>query len=547
MKKMITSGGRWLCSPKTGLLVASMLCSFAQGSAQGITSPDTVNVGTAVAFGLNDTENKYTSFAWEFENSSFTPVFDSARPIPNTSVVGDQFALASGACMVYDPAKKGYYAFVTCASNGFNNPNVQRLEFGANPANPAPVVVNLGNPGSAFITNNTGYHNMEDIKIVMDDNGVFHAFISNGGLVHWVFGNGLSNVPTVASRIFANFSVLSLNTNLAVVQYNGSWHLFAGQTSGAPVRFDLGSNLNNIPAAIPYQIFSTPAGYPELGYFALVKEQGQWYMNMSALQSGSPLLKYSFGTNLLNNNPATSIVTLTGPSMNNNRGLNVVKTCDTLYMLGMNQGGTLFSFNYQNNIANTPVAQNRGQLFSIQGGYEVMRPYWYNDTLWAITTSYANSPSANVFRIPLAKINGARGVTQYYDAAAAHTYAMPGVYDVSLYCDQADNGGPRSYCKTIVVRQPVSAIQELSSGNLALRVFPNPATDMIQVILPDDGRFSYTISNMMGQQLGSAGDIRGTKGTSYAVNLKALHLASGMYVIRLRDGAAQYTSRFVVK
>ncbi len=434
------------------VLFSFLVLSAAQRSnAQGITSADTVCPGVPVTFSLNS-DNNFISYAWEFETQSLSQIISNALPIPNTGTNGNSFAVVAQATMVYDTSNNSYYAFVTNTSSGYTNPSVQRLSFGANP-NSTPSNVNLGNPNNAFIA--TSYSNLEAVELVLDENGIFHAFFTNRGIVHWIFGNGLNNPPTQAERIFDNTNVMGMGMQLSILRENNQWTIFAGQAYGPAniIRLDLGPDLNNIPNIVPSTMLPRPlSGYfNHPSYFAMLKDMGSWYMYVTTLGGSTPLVKYSFGTNLQNNNPTVSSLGTTNPPLIDNRGLNFVKGCDTFFMLGLNQDGTILSFNFQNSLNNIPSVQSLGTRYGSNVNMQVLKPYWYNDTLWALSGSWNSHPTSNIFRLPILCIPSGNSIIKYHNPTATYTFSTPGIYNVTLYCDQADPRGPQAFCKQIVV------------------------------------------------------------------------------------------------
>ncbi len=365
--------------------------------------------------------------------------------------------------MVYDTVADKYYAFVTSASSGYVNPSVQRLNFGANPHS-TPVATNLGNPGNAFIV--AANANMEAVELVLDETGIYHAFFCNRGIVHWVFGNGLGNPPTITTRIFDNPAILSMSMQMSVLKTGNQWIAFCGQTYGPAniVRFNLGADLNSIPATLPYTTIPAPPGGFGLApaYFSILKENGQWVMMVAPLSSsGAPLYRYNFGASLQNNSPAVTNLGAPAPAaMSDNRGLNFIKTCDSFYMLGLNQNGTVLSFNFQNNITTVPTAQSLGNLVGTGVNAQVLKPYWYKDTLWALTGNWNNNATATVYRMPLLKMTSGQTTTRYYNPATTYTFTSPGVYNVKLYCDQGDPRGPQAFCKQIIVTDTATQNQQ---------------------------------------------------------------------------------------
>jgi gliding motility-associated-like protein len=419
---------------------------------QDIVSSDTVCVGVPVPFSLSINTNS-TTYVWEFGTNSMVPILSTAIPVPNTASAGNTFTVVDQATMVYDTANNNFYAFVTSAGPGYSFPSVQRLDFGSNPHS-VPITTDLGNPNNVFIS--PSYSNLEAVEIVLDETGIYHAFFANRGIVHWVFGNGLNNPPTQVSRIFDNPAVLGMGMQMAVMKVGGQWIIFCGQSFGINniVRFDLGTNINALPVIIPYTILPAPTGgfVGAPCYFAILKESGSWHMQVSPLSLNAPLYRYDFGVNIQNNSPTITDQGVISPvSVNLNRGLNFIKSCNSFYMLGLNQDGEVLSLNYQNNINNTPVSSSLGQVYGPNVNMVVLKPYWYNDTLWALSGNWNSNLFATVYRFPLLAIPSGNAVIKYYDPTTTYTFSSPGIYDVTIYCDQADPRGPQTFCKQIVV------------------------------------------------------------------------------------------------
>jgi gliding motility-associated-like protein len=520
---------------------------------QNIVAPDTVCVGVPANFTL-DSAGNFASFAWEFGTNSLTPILTTSVAIPGTPTNSTQFSVVAQTTMIYDTSNNSYHAFITSASSGYTNPTVQRLDFGTNP-NSIPVATDLGNPNNAFIT--PANSNLEAVEIVLDATGVFHAFFTNRGLVHWVFGNGLTSPPTQATRIFDNPSVMGMGMQMSVMKVNGTWIIFAGQSYGINnvLRFDLGTNLNNIPSPLPYVILPQPIGglsqFP--CYFSILKEAGAWYMFVAPLGNNAPLLKYNFGSDIQNNNPIVSNLGATSPPLQDNRGLNFVKSCDSFYMLGLNQDGTILSFNFQNNINNVPTAQSIGQVYGPNVNMQVLKPYWYNDTLWALSGNWNNNNIATVFRFPLLSIPSGNAEIKYYDPTTTHTFNAPGIYNITLYCDQADPRGPQAFCKQIVVIDSISQFlgmdTSLCSGDeLILSVGNLPATGYLWNTGDTTSSIAVNQSGTYWVHVSGSSCIEGTDSIHVAFNpipeVKIqphdTAICQGVSITLLGSGASQY-------
>ena len=425
-----------------------VLTNFTFG--QTIISSDTVCVGTSVPFSLQG-GGKFTTYAWSFNGGDINSINAPAIAIPNTVTNGNMFNVTAQSIMVYDTANNNYHMFANSAGGySYLTPSTQRLDFGSNP-NGIPTVVDLGNPFNAFYVGT--YANMEAIEFVLDDNGVFHAFITNRGIVHWVFGNGLSSPPTQATRIYDNPSVLGMAMQLSIINDNGQWRIFVGQDYGLNniIRFDIGTDLNNIPIVLTPNLLPYAINNP--CYFAIIKENNIWYLFTTTRTQNASLHRYTIGPNLQNNNPPIVNLGNTGPILDKNRGLNFLKSCDRFYLIGIDQNGVVKEYNFNGNISNVPTTQSFGQLYGtpLFDGAQNMKPYWYNDTLWALTSDYSTVSGPTIYRRALASLPTNASSIKYYSSATQHVFNTPGVYDVILYCDQGDPRGPEAFCKQIVV------------------------------------------------------------------------------------------------
>lgn len=438
------------CLRSVILLCLNVLFAANLVKAQTILIPDTICVGESVNLDFNSPQ-KFTNYTWIIGENSLNHILAPAIEIPNTGTVGNNlFSVTAQATMVYDIDLAVYRAFITSASLNNSNPTIQRLDFGTNPHS-APNVVDLGNPSNSLVGILHG--NLEAIEFTIDNNGIYHAFLTNNGIVHYIFGNGLGNPPTVTRRIFSNTNQMMMGMQLALKHYNGNWMLFAGNTYGADriMKFNLGSDLNAIPNNITAVMLPIGAitGIDDPAYFSIIKRNNEWYMFFTCLNGYASSYMYSFGTDLNNNNP--TLRALGNLSMGYNRGTNFITGCDSFYQIGVNQSGAVYALNYNNNIAITPLLSNLGNLYGTYQGIQMMKPYWYNDTLWAISSNYVNGNTNRIKRIPILKGRSGSTISKYYNPDTTYTFNTPGVYNIQLYCDQADPAGPEAYCKTIVV------------------------------------------------------------------------------------------------
>jgi hypothetical protein len=111
------------------------------------------------------------------------------------------------------------------------------------------------------------------------------------------------------------------------------------------------------------------------------------------------------------------------------------------------------------------------------------------------------------------------------DTNAVHTYALPGMYEVcltvcnALSCD--------SFCHTIEVMTSSVANPQATAG--ALRVFPNPATDRVQISFTQfKAGMQIAVTDLLGNRL-----LQQTVTAEDVALIDVSTLASGIYLVQL--------------
>jgi hypothetical protein len=92
---------------------------------------------------------------------------------------------------------------------------------------------------------------------------------------------------------------------------------------------------------------------------------------------------------------------------------------------------------------------------------------------------------------------------------------------------------------------PVGNINIAKPENLSLKVFPNPASDYINVFLPDpeDENTSIGIFNIEGKRLCSS-EYQSISGN---VRIKVNNIHDGIYIIKIKKGNKTGTMKFIIK
>lgn len=133
--------------------------------------------------------------------------------------------------------------------------------------------------------------------------------------------------------------------------------------------------------------------------------------------------------------------------------------------------------------------------------------------------------------------NGMTNIPHDYDFRET---VSPGSYSYRL--KQIDRDGKFAYSKTIDVNIPVPRVLSLSDN------FPNPfnPTTTIEFTLPDDGRVSLRIYDVLGREVASLVEERLKAGELYRTVFDASKLASGVYFSRLEYGGRQLIKKLLL-
>jgi gliding motility-associated-like protein len=407
------------------LLTLAVLLSFNANSQ--IIGPDTVCVGTNALF---TTPHEAISYTWVLDTVNIIQTPGAQSVVVSNSLLG------SMTYMTLNNDNGHYYSFST---NYFQD-KIIKLDYGTSPLN-TPTLTDMGTFG--LTSGQT-----DGIDVVKDDNGNWFAVVVSGAqMLRLSFGNSLANTPT---SVIWNFPSNLLWPHQFILKEDGNtWMGFAANRSGPVSRFDFGTSLSNTPTAVnlPYA-----GGYANPANIALYNQNGAWHMLVVSLINNT-LTRLDLGSNLQNNNPTGVLLGNPGGLFSLPRGTSILTDCDQqLISYTLNQTGELSMLDYQGNITNTPVASAittypSGQL------YNSILPFTYNGVLYYLCPHTNNT----IYRISALNYPP-QTTTNYYDPNFSHTFGAPGIYNLTLHCDQGFPQGPAAYCKQVVVVSAVSAV-----------------------------------------------------------------------------------------
>ncbi len=407
---------------KAIILSLSFLLVVLYGQSQ-IIAPDTVCVNEPVTF---TTPVRGYAYSWNFDRVNLN------LPVPTSTVVASGSPLNINGFVSMNEDNGNWYSF----TGNHNTSEIIRLSYGTNPNN-TPVLTNMGTFGQP-----AGCQ-LQGVEVLHDSaSGNWFGFFVLGGtcntLLRLDFGNSLANTPTATPM--GPFAGLGWPHQLGIRKFGNEWVGFAAnRNNGALTRFDFGTSITSIPTAtnIPVTGNTNPCN------FALAEQNGNWYMFVTNLLPGH-YSRLNFGANIRNNTPVITNMGNPNNVMSIPRGMNIMVSCDSIYMYQINENGTLNKFFFGNDITSTPVVTT---VTSFGVTSNDIRPYIYNNELNALLASGGGSSIRNLkfLTFPAGTIN------VYNDPAISRTFTAPGIYDITLFIDQGAIMGPYSFCKQIVV------------------------------------------------------------------------------------------------
>ncbi len=394
-------------------------CCLYFGANAQIIAPDTVCVGTTVNF---TTSHTATTYSWDFSPMNII------QPISTISTFFTS-GLTNPAWTCFNKDGANYYCFVT----DYSTEHLKRLSYGTN-INSAPVVTDFGTLGMAGTR-------LECVDIVKDTaTGMWYGLmVDNTSMGVLSFGSSLSNTPTCVVTAYPTH--MSWTHQVTIKRWHGNWTAFIANRNTTITRFDFGSSLTNVPVITDIPNVGSVANPCN---FSLYEQGGNWYMLVTSLIVPN-ITRYDFGTNLLNNAPAGTLLPSPGGMLFLPRYINLINDCNN-NLIGFigNETGDIIRLDFAGSITNLPAFTVVGSAgaTTINGA----TPCAYSDSFCFLTVNYSGAILRYfpLYFTPQAFIN-------YYNPAQPYTYTTTGTFGVSLFCDMGYTSGPFVYCKNIVV------------------------------------------------------------------------------------------------
>ena len=320
-------------------------------------------------------------------------------------------------------------------------PGVARIYFGTSFRNNPISTVSLGSFG--ILT-----PNVEGIQI-KQDNGNWYGFINNyGTIVRLDFGTSLWNTPTAFD--IGPFPGMAMGHGLTFAKEGNIWLAFVTSTTGNNLlRFNFGTSLINIPT---YEAFGNIGGFNSPNQIGIISENGIWYL-FFANGSGNTLSRINFGNSLLN--------APTGENLGNPGGfasvlgLTIISDCGnpTGYFSEYLVNGQLGKLTFTGGVGGTVTGTILGNIGGLNRPHSFSEIVREDDSLFAYLP---NRGDGTLTRYSFPPCTNASVPSSNLYTPPPFSYNQPGTFNVHLIVDE---GLPTtaSLCQSIVV-MPVPTV-----------------------------------------------------------------------------------------
>lgn len=423
----------------------------------GFLVPDTICINTPVSI-VNQIATGSTYY-WNFCSANLSTV-------PIGTNLGNPFGQLD--IPVYSQLiKQGndHFLFqVSANGSGSGNGKVVRYFLGNSFSN-LPVSYTL-------MPNSLVHWNAECIRILLDDNGNYYGFLTNGlnnNILRFEFGADLWNMPTVTN--LGNIGNLDMPHGLEIVRDNGQWYGFITNSYGNTIsRLNWGTSLANLPTGVNLGNLGSLNAPKAL---QMIKDASQnWYLFATNYNTSS-LTRLSFGSSLANTPLGWNSGAVNG--INGPEGITMLKDCDNYfgyvanYAVGANSLCRItFPLGLNGQVNGTNIG-NIGNMFRPGHFSNIFRQ---NDTLFMYVGNKGTGPTLHsIIRIQFNNCNTSSITSSTLQNPPSFSYSTPGTYNISLIVDE---GMPTQqvYCHDIVVvdHYPLTIYQNnaLCTGDSAM-------------------------------------------------------------------------------
>ncbi|MEP2025453.1 MAG: PKD domain-containing protein [Reichenbachiella sp.] len=212
-----------------------------------------------------------------------------------------------------------------------------RLDFGSDPTNNEPSIVNLGNFGIS--------NEVRKVKLFEEDGNLLLMLSNHDAKEIWVvdYGNSFDNVIDEENDIYKSTTATSMNNingfDIQLIEGNYIVHAVARNGTTNMVRYNYGSSLLNTPTIEAYYDLASSGSQ---FHIELILDGGVYYGAVS--RNNAAILVYNFGDLTTANTPIEISYSTTLSAM---QGFDIIKDNSTYLVLGAHGSSsvkTVFDF-----------------------------------------------------------------------------------------------------------------------------------------------------------------------------------------------------------
>lgn len=243
------------------------------------------------------------------------------------------------------------------------------------------------------------------------------------------FGSDIANpAPTYISWGNIN-NQMAQPIDLHVFKEGGQWYGFAvNAKNNSFTRFNFSSNFASAPTIYTFNI-------PQLVYptgIYVMNDQGNWRVFITNGLSSS-ITRLDFGTSLLNNTPVAVSLGNPNNTLTQPRDIYVIKSCEKTVGFVVNQGSNdLIRLNFDNGLSQPPTGTSLGNIGNFSFPHSISKLFRVNDDLYSFVTNVNNN---TITRLRFAGCTNASIPSSTATNPPPITYNAPGTYNINLTVD----------------------------------------------------------------------------------------------------------------
>lgn len=433
------------------LLLTSIFCllwpkpSIAQCPTLQFDDPPAVCLGET--FQLNNVSNSSGNYVWDFCDGDLfnQPTAQSVKQVmPASSPTGLDFIEADGQ----------YFLFVT----GRVSNNLVRVDFGPDPENPDPIIVDLGSLQGML---------KAPIGItLLKEQGSWYGMVYNSGsdsLARINFGGSLTNAEPTVTNVAKGFA--SNNNNSALTVGVSNDNVVAVLTNPATNKITLvnfGNTVLNTPnPTTDILVTNAIPGASSLRGISLHQTCGQWY-GFTVAYTSKKIYRLEFGTELFS---SPNVVDITGSYANpeNFQDIQIHYNAGTYVGFILTAQGPVYRLDFGSTITGLPEAVNIGNLGAIASAVRFV--FHKTASTWKLFS--CNTGTRYIYRADFPDNCSALQPSSDGFQPIENSYNQPGTYNITMVFEDGLTGS--SYVtKQIIVEDKQAPMVDLVHSGLCV-------------------------------------------------------------------------------